>query len=235
MKSANRSMNDAWVVASCSADVHWLCQLLKSMSIVATPCDVCNIEQRALCDERIVLIVHRATPSNPEPPIPVAVARSRILVISDCQDERLIAQVLNDGIRHYSSIDDSDSVILARITASLRSASERLPRRLDVFPFCFYPQECRVTVDGIDAELNRREFELAYFFFCHRGRILSRGELMREVWALPESLSTRRLDTSTSRIRRKLRLNGCCGWRIHNVYRIGYQLQPIERSLSSAA
>jgi DNA-binding response OmpR family regulator len=61
--------------------------------------------------------------------------------------------------------------------------------------------------DGQRAELSEREVELLHYFAAHRGRAISREELLRRVWRIePQNHSeSRTIDMHIANLRAKLR------------------------------
>jgi DNA-binding response OmpR family regulator len=73
--------------------------------------------------------------------------------------------------------------------------------------------------------LTDREFEVAVHLMRNRGRLVTRAELLREVWRTRADLHTRTVDTHVSRVRRKLQLNPAAGFRLESIYGRGYRLR----------
>ena len=58
--------------------------------------------------------------------------------------------------------------------------------------------------DGRREALTSLEQRLLAFFVKNAGRIISRQELLREVWGVPDRVPTRTLDIAISRLRAKI-------------------------------
>lgn len=80
--------------------------------------------------------------------------------------------------------------------------------------------EYRVQVDGADVPLKPTEFALMLMFMKHPNRVISREQLLREVWGDEFDGETRTVDSHVASLRRKL------NWadKIITVFRIGYKL-----------
>ena len=76
-----------------------------------------------------------------------------------------------------------------------------------------------VTVDGSPVQLTGREFDLLHFLLSHPGRVLTRAELLRQVWEYDFEGFDRTVDAHVARLRRKL---GTLGDRIETAWGIGY-------------
>lgn len=80
-----------------------------------------------------------------------------------------------------------------------------------------------VTVDGREVQLTGREFDLLHFLLSHPNRVLSRSELLRQVWEYDFEGFDRTVDAHVARLRRKL---GAPGEWIETAWGIGYKYRP---------
>ena len=80
------------------------------------------------------------------------------------------------------------------------------------------------TVDGDQLDLTYTEFELLKFLVAHPGRVLSREELLKNVWGYDYYGGTRTVDVHVRRLRAKLgtEYDQCIG----TVRNVGYRLDP---------
>ncbi|MBS7527333.1 winged helix-turn-helix transcriptional regulator [Fusibacter paucivorans] len=62
-----------------------------------------------------------------------------------------------------------------------------------------------VTVKQKPVDLTFTEFKLLEYLICHADRAVSREELLKEIWAIPESIETRATDDMVKRLRKKLK------------------------------
>ena len=81
---------------------------------------------------------------------------------------------------------------------------------------------CTATVDGNQLDLTYTEFELLKFLVAHPGRVLSREELLKNVWGYDYYGGTRTVDVHVRRLRAKLstEYDQCIG----TVRNVGYRL-----------
>jgi len=93
----------------------------------------------------------------------------------------------------------------------------------------------RITVDlqtlqawnGPDrVDLSHREFELLKYLSERSGRVVSRAELLREVWGFAAMPNTRSVDHAVARLRRKIEPDAHHPRYIHTVYGDGYSFTP---------
>ena len=83
---------------------------------------------------------------------------------------------------------------------------------------------CTATVDGNQLDLTYTEFELLKFLVAHPGRVLSREELLKNVWGYDYYGGTRTVNVHVRRLRAKLstEYDQCIG----TVRNVGYRFDP---------
>jgi len=93
----------------------------------------------------------------------------------------------------------------------------------------------RVTVDlqqmsaregQTDLHLTHREFELLRYLLERPGRVVSRHELLKEVWGYPAAPATRSVDHAIARLRKKIEPDPGNPRFLHTVHGDGYTLTP---------
>jgi len=138
------------------------------------------------------------------------------------------------------------SELAARVDALIRRSSAR---KADPVAFRFGTLEIdfragRISREGRPITLAAREWELLRYLVEHAGAVLSREELLKEVWALAPDLITRTVDVHILWLRQKLELHPKNPQLILTVPRRGYKLAnvsvpgvelPLEIGSSSAA
>jgi len=77
-----------------------------------------------------------------------------------------------------------------------------------------------VTVDGREVELSAREFALAELFFRHPGQVLSRAQILNDVWGYDFDPGSNVVDVYVGYLRKKLGAGA-----ITAVRRMGYRLE----------
>lgn len=158
------------------------------------------------------------------PAIPKPTRGCRVLVLSDLEDEQHIIETLDAGAHQLFHIDDSPRVLQARLDAALRRHDPVLGGAMAVAPFRFELAHRRVTLDGKIVDLSPKEFDLAFYLFSNRGRVVTNAELLTSVWSLPQDIDTRRIDTAACRVRKKMNLGEHTGWVLRRFRREGYGL-----------
>lgn len=71
--------------------------------------------------------------------------------------------------------------------------------------------------DGKEIELTKKEFEILALFLKHQGTILSRADILNQVWSNDVIVLDRTIDVNITRLRKKI---GCYG--NHIITRLGY-------------
>lgn len=156
----------------------------------------------------------------------------RVIVFTDCDEESVIVDALDAGARQVFRADESDRVMVARLAAALRQPVSRRLETLSIAPFAFDLARRQVRLWGADLDLSPREFDLAYYLFEHRGRVVTNAELLTSVWSLPQTIDSRRIDTAVCRVRRKMHLGSDSGWVLRRFRREGYGLYQDSRDVS---
>ena len=131
---------------------------------------------------------------------------SRIIVMSDCNREQTAVGFLKRGARHFFDIRESNTLLQARLSASLRQHRGVMQRPLVIGDIHFDVQKRQVTRAGVLVQLSPKEYEFASRVFSNIDQVVSNSELMTSVWSLPPHMDTRRIDTAACRVRKKLSL-----------------------------
>jgi two-component system response regulator VicR len=111
----------------------------------------------------------------------------------------------------------------ARIRAVLRRA-RRTAVRITIADAVIDFVTFTATRGRYDLRLSRREFDLLSYLAEREGRVVPRGELLKEVWGFPDEPSTRAVDYAIRRLRRKLEPDPHNPRHIHTVHGDGYSL-----------
>jgi two-component system OmpR family response regulator len=94
--------------------------------------------------------------------------------------------------------------LLARLRAVIRrGASERLPVR-EVGELRFDPATRTVSLAGREVELTAREFEVLALLARHDGQVVTRKQMLEEIWAGDDEGSPNVVDVYVGYLRKKL-------------------------------
>ncbi len=121
--------------------------------------------------------------------------------------------------------------LIARIEAHLRrsqyaASNEASAKGQDVYEF----GDVRVDVRGMEAqrggqtlELSAKEFQLLHYLLEHRGTMLTRDDILNNVWGYDAMPTTRTVDTHIAWLRQKLEPNPRQPQYIVTAHGVGYK------------
>ena len=139
-------------------------------------------------------------------------------------DEQIIA-TLDLGADDYVVKPYSGGQLDARIRAVLRrSAADASERTLTVGSLMVDPRGRTATLDGHLLELSRKEFDLLAYLAEREGQVVSKRELLAELWRLPWGGADKTVDVHLSWLRRKLGETAAQPRYLHTVRGVGVKL-----------
>ena len=133
---------------------------------------------------------------------------------------------LDAGAVDYLVKPFSLAELLARVRAQLRSAAQGSTTTLRVGDIEVDMLSRRVRRAGQPVLLSTTEFELLVYMLRHRGRVLTREQILSAVWGYEHDPATNIVDVYIGYLRRKLRGVGedQSPAPIHTVRAVGYRL-----------
>jgi len=118
--------------------------------------------------------------------------------------------------------------LLARIAAVLRRARPGVDQLvLGTVTVDF--RRLHATNGGETVPLSHREFEVLRYLAERHGHVVSRSELLSQVWSYPDTPITRSVDHAIARLRKKIEPDPRHPRFIHTVHGDGYCLTPEGR------
>ena len=115
----------------------------------------------------------------------------------------------------------------ARIEARLRRAGGA--RRVHRFgEVSIDLDQLKVTHADSEERLSKRERDLLRYFLHNKGRILTRDDLLRQVWEYKAGIATRTVDTHVLTLRKKLRDRASSPRFIETLHGVGYKFIATE-------
>lgn len=153
-----------------------------------------------------------------------AITKVPVIIATARDDEAEIIRLLNAGADDYLVKPFSGGHLAARITALLRrSGSGQTPAALRIGGLEVDPRRREARLDGRALDLSRREFDLLAYLAARPGEVVTRRELLTEVWQLPYG-DDQTIDVHLSWLRRKLGERASAPRYLHTVRGVGVRL-----------
>lgn len=148
-----------------------------------------------------------------------------ILFLTAKAEEEDVVLGLGIGADDFISKPFRMGELLARIAAALRRAAKNGAVRVDGVFFIgkakIDAKKFIAEADGVSHILTARELDLLKELVAHRGEVVSRADLLDEVWGLDYDGGTRTVDQHILQVRKKL---GSSGDMIESIRGIGYRV-----------
>jgi two-component system phosphate regulon response regulator PhoB len=148
-----------------------------------------------------------------------------ILVVSarDTEADRVLG--LEVGADDYLIKPFGMRELVARCRALLRRSTSggTSSRQVVHANLCLYPEECRVTRDGLDVNLSPKEYRLLELFMHHPRRVWSRDKLLEQVWGHDYFGDSKTVDVHIRWLREKLEANPSAPEHLVTVRGFGYR------------
>jgi DNA-binding response OmpR family regulator len=135
-----------------------------------------------------------------------AVSRVPVIVATARDGDAEMIPILNSGADDYVVKPFSAAQLDARVRAVLRRmGDDRSPHpSVTVAGLRLDPRSRDAVLDGVPLELTPREFDLLHFLATRAGEVVTKRELLTEVWQVPYGGGDKTVDVHLSWLRRKL-------------------------------
>ncbi|MER6507165.1 response regulator transcription factor [Nonomuraea sp. NPDC048881] len=153
-----------------------------------------------------------------------AVSRVPVIVATARDGDAEMVPVLDAGADDYVVKPYSARQLDARVRAVLRRAGEAAPEPLAVGGLRVDPRARTATLDGVSLDLTPREFDVLHFLAARPGEVVTKRELLTEVWRLPYGGADKTVDVHLSWLRRKLGETAAEPRYLHTVRGVGVKL-----------
>ncbi|MDQ0337845.1 two-component system alkaline phosphatase synthesis response regulator PhoP [Caldalkalibacillus uzonensis] len=153
-----------------------------------------------------------------------------ILMLTAKDDELDKILGLELGADDYLTKPFSPREVVARVKAILRRADQNREKdsppdqQIVIGDLTIDPNQFEVVVNGKKVELTPKEFELLLYLARHKGRVLTREQLLNAIWNYDYIGDTRIVDVHISHLRDKIKT----GY-IKTIRGLGYKLDGPDR------
>lgn len=156
-----------------------------------------------------------------------------IIILTARNAEEEVVQGLKSGADDYITKPFGVSELLARVSAVMRRVSGRIEDEKNVAESTssmislgqleIFPEKYEVTLGGQNINLRPKEFEVLLYLARKPGVVLTRDDLMNEVWGFDYIGGQRTVDVHVSSLRKKLELDPE-SVHIDSIRGVGYKL-----------
>jgi len=133
-----------------------------------------------------------------------AVSSVPVIAATARDNDEAIVRTLDAGADDYVVKPFSADELDARLRAVLRRAQAAFSSPMVVGALQVDPATRVASLDGVTLDLSRKEFDLLAFLAARPGRVVSKRELMAQVWDQPYGGADKTVDVHLSWLRRKL-------------------------------
>ncbi|MEV7418812.1 response regulator transcription factor [Streptomyces sp. NPDC089919] len=154
-----------------------------------------------------------------------ATVNTPVLVASARDDESHIVRALDLGADDYVIKPFSAEHLDARIRAVLRRTGERRQESAYHVGGLTVDMEAHTaTLDGRELEMRPKEFKLLAYLARNAGRVVSKDELLNEIWCDAFGASEKTIDVHLSWLRRRLGETAAEPRYLHSVRGVGVKI-----------
>ena len=148
-----------------------------------------------------------------------------VIVITAQDDGAMVVAALDAGADDYVVKPFGLEQIDARMRAVLRRGGQTVSEGpLRVGELVIDPRARTATLAGRSLDLSRKEFDLLVALASRAGEVLTKRELLAEVWQQPYGGGDRTVDVHLSWLRRKLGESAAAPRYLHTVRGVGVRL-----------
>jgi len=154
-----------------------------------------------------------------------AVSSTPVIVATARDDEEVVVRALDAGADDYVIKPFSAAALDARIRAVLRRVqANELSPELVVGDLHMDTRGRTVELAGVALELSPREFDLLAYLMARPGEVVTKRELLAEVWRVSYGGGEKTVDVHLSWLRRKLGETAQEPRYLHTVRGVGVKL-----------
>ena len=154
-----------------------------------------------------------------------AVSRVPVIVATARDDEDEIVRLLDAGADDYLIKPFGAAQLEARVRAVLRRASEQeTDPSITIGALTVSPRSREAVLGGVTLDLSPKEFDLLHYLAARQGDVITKRELLTEVWRVPYGGADKTVDVHLSWLRRKLGETAQEPRYLHTVRGVGVKL-----------
>lgn len=158
-----------------------------------------------------------------------AVSKVPVIVITARSEDAEVVRTLDSGADDYLVKPFTTAQLGARVRAVLRRVGETPTRDLvRVGDLEIDPRARTVGLEGLPLELSPKEFDLLLCLARRAGEVVTKREMLAEVWREPYGGSERTVDVHLSWLRRKMGESASEPRYLHTVFGVGIRLVAPE-------
>jgi len=160
-----------------------------------------------------------------------AVSEVPVIIITARDDDADMVRALDAGADDYVVKPFGIEQVEARLRAVLRrSGSAAIEGPLVVGGLKIDPRKRLVNLDGMTIDLSRKEFDLLLALAQRPGEVITKRELLADVWRQSYGGGDRTVDVHLSWLRRKLGETAASPRYLHSVRGVGVRLAAPDPS-----
>ena len=148
-----------------------------------------------------------------------------VMFVTGRAEEESLVLALEKGADDYLIKPLRQAETLARVHALLRRGGAKPAAIISLGGLRIDVDNRRAFVNSTAIDLTEREARLAAHLLRNHGRLITREQLMEDVWQSHSEMDKRTVDTHLSRLRIKLGLTLENGFNLLTVYHKGYRLE----------
>ncbi len=154
-----------------------------------------------------------------------AVRDTPVIIVTARDDDPSVVKALDSGADDYVLKPFTSEQLQARIRAVLRRArAEAADEAITVGELRIEPASRQATLRGEPLDLSRKEFDLLALLATRAGEVVTKREILAEVWQQVYGGGERTVDVHLSWLRRKLGETASEPVYLHSVRGVGVRL-----------